>query len=256
MALPLAIHTERQGQIVRRVTLARPAAAISPPPRLSRNPGVGEAAAQAERLERLLKTRLAELSDRSVGSAVELIGDIGGLFPGEDELVANAGPSRLKEFRAGRCCARRALAALGLQPVSIPMGPVHEPIWPLGCFGSISHDGRFAAALAYRSGAAHGSISLDLVDFADPHAFAGIADTILHPAEPRRSDPRGIARLFSAKEAAIKLVSPAVGDFVDFRQVRATETDFGFRLVGEGMAVDVRTYELDGLIVSLGSSLR
>ena len=255
MALPLAIQTtvERQGQVVRRAGLA---AAISSPARLSRHTGIEEAAALAERLERLLKNRLAELSDRPVGSAVELIGDIGGLFPGESELVANSGPNRLKEFSAGRCCARRALAALGLQPVSIPMGPLHEPVWPLGCSGSITHDGRFAAALACRSGAGHRSISLDLVDFTDPDAFAEIADTIRHSAEPRRSDPRGIARLFSAKEAAIKIVSPAVGDFVDFQQIRATQTDFGLRLVAEDIVVDVRSYELGSLIVSLGSVLR
>jgi hypothetical protein len=254
MALPLASQDrslERQAG-ARHTAPVRSAETRSPAVRIAF--AADDADALAVRLERLLKRRLADLSDRRVGSAVELIGANGGLFPGEAELVVNAGAKRVDEFSAGRCCARRALAALGRQPVALPMGRWHEPVWPLGFAGSITHDGRFAAALAYPSAGGRARISLDLVDFTEPAAFAEIADAIRHPAEPAPSDARSIARLFSAKEAAIKIVSPAIADFIDFQDIRAAETGFGFRVEAEraGIAADVHMFELGDLIVSIG----
>ncbi|MGW4726337.1 hypothetical protein [Streptomyces sp. NPDC004292] len=38
------------------------------------------------------------------------------LFPAEEEYIAGAAPSRRREFRDVRWCARRALASLGAPP--------------------------------------------------------------------------------------------------------------------------------------------
>jgi 4'-phosphopantetheinyl transferase EntD len=215
-----------------------------------------QAKSLAVRLEQLLKQVLPELSDRPVASAVELIRDTGGLFPGEAALVARAVDKRKNEFSAGRRCARRALAALGCRPVPLLMGRLREPIWPVGFGGSITHDGRFAAALAYRSAAGGVSFSIDVIDLSDREAFAEIADTVRHRAEPRLCDGHAVARVFSAKEAAIKIISPALGDLIDFQHLEATETGRGFRVVAEDVrfAIDVRTFEVGDVIVSLGSA--
>jgi 4'-phosphopantetheinyl transferase EntD len=136
------------------------------------------------------------------------------------------------------------------------MGRLHEPIWPEGFAGSISHDGRFAAALAYSSTSGRVWLSIDLIDQPDQEIYRGVADTILHPADALGStnDPLAMARLFSAKEAAIKIVSPYVGDFVDFRSVRAMRTNKGFHVTAPevGLDIGIRAFEIDNIIVSVG----
>jgi 4'-phosphopantetheinyl transferase EntD len=261
MALSLEIQSpglvERRGNVHGGVTAPRP----HTPVRLVRDNSPNtvhteEAMSLAERLERTLKRALRELSERPATSAVELIGGIGGLFPGEAALLSGAGTARKDEFSAGRCCARRALAALGRQPVPLLMGPLGEPIWPLGFSGSISHDGRFAVALAYPSPTGRVRLSVDLIDPTDPDAFVGIADTICHPTEDRPSGWRAVARLFSAKEAAIKIISPAIGGLVDFRQLYAIQTDRGFSVMSKDVpfAIAVRTFDVGDLILSLACS--
>jgi 4'-phosphopantetheinyl transferase EntD len=209
-----------------------------------------------ERLDRALKRALLELPERPVASALECIGTDGGLFPNEAALISGALDRRRKEFSAGRRCARRALASLGCRPEPLLTGSLREPIWPSGFSGSISHDGRFAAALAYSSVVGRVWLSIDLIDRPDPEVFIEIVDTIFHPAEPCRCsfDARAIARLFSAKEAAIKIISPYVGSLVDFRQLNATETELGFHVVAEDARIEisVRSFEVDDVIVSLG----
>jgi 4'-phosphopantetheinyl transferase EntD len=71
------------------------------------------------------------------------------LHPEEEALVERAVAKRRREFRAGRACARAALADLGLPPQPILSGPKGEPLWPAGIVGSITHcDGYAACALA------------------------------------------------------------------------------------------------------------
>ena len=209
-----------------------------------------------ERLDETLKRMLSELSGRPVASAVAPIGQRVSLPPEEAALVAGAVEARRNEFAAGRVCARRALASLGRRAEPLPMGRLREPIWPTGYSGSITHDGGFAAALAYRSPAGRVWLSIDLVDAADCARFIEVEDTIRHPAEPVRHarDGHAIARLLSAKEAAIKIVSPAIGDFVDFQHLRAVETDQGFHVVAEfaRLEIEVRTFGVDDIVVSLG----
>jgi 4'-phosphopantetheinyl transferase EntD len=209
-----------------------------------------------ERLEQTLRRRLSELTRQPIASACEPIDDCRGLLPEEAALVAAAVERRRSEFSAGRRCARRALASLGCHSQPVLMGRWRQPIWPRSFAGSISHDGRFAAALAYRSPSGRVWLSIDLIDRPDREIYREIDDVISHPADlpATTGDPLGIARLFSAKEAAIKIVSPHVGDFVDFRLLVARPTDNGFRVIvpGIGFEVAVSTFETDDVIVSLG----
>jgi 4'-phosphopantetheinyl transferase EntD len=50
------------------------------------------------------------------------------LFPEESATIRNATKKRRRDFRAGRACARLALAALGVQGAAIPSGPRLEPL--------------------------------------------------------------------------------------------------------------------------------
>ena len=65
---------------------------------------------------------------------VEAFEDVPGepVFPGEEDLIANAVESRRNEFVTARRCAREALAQLGHQPGPIRLGGKREPRWPAG----------------------------------------------------------------------------------------------------------------------------
>jgi 4'-phosphopantetheinyl transferase EntD len=77
--------------------------------------------------------------------AEEITGLVEATFPGEEEFIADAVPSRQREFIAGRACARRALTRLGRPPMVIPVGPHREPMWPPGVVGSITHCADYCA---------------------------------------------------------------------------------------------------------------
>lgn len=70
------------------------------------------------------------------------------LWPVEQNAIANAVPSRQREFAAGRTAARRALLALGRAPAAIPVGEDRAPVWPRAIVGSIAHDDSTCIAVA------------------------------------------------------------------------------------------------------------
>lgn len=57
----------------------------------------------------------------------------------EYKIIQNASDKRKREFSTGRVCAKKALAALNMNNVSILTGSNREPLWPEGMIGSISH---------------------------------------------------------------------------------------------------------------------
>ena len=60
--------------------------------------------------------------------------------PREAALIpAHAVERRRRDFVAGRTLAHRALAARGADRGPILWGPRHEPLWPEGWVGAISH---------------------------------------------------------------------------------------------------------------------
>jgi len=68
----------------------------------------------------------------------------------ERASVPDAAPRRLREFAAGRHCAREALAGLGYEGVAVPRRSDRRPAWPPGVVGSISHSGAYCAAVVAR----------------------------------------------------------------------------------------------------------
>ena len=66
-------------------------------------------------------------------------GEPGWLRPEERAYVESAVPRRVREFAAGRQCARLALRELGGPDEAIPVGLSRQPKWPPGIVGSITH---------------------------------------------------------------------------------------------------------------------
>jgi 4'-phosphopantetheinyl transferase EntD len=142
------------------------------------------------------------------------------LLPVERAAISRAVPSRRREFARGRACARAALAALGLDPVAVPVGPDREPLWPEGVVGSITHAGdRVAAVVASTSGLA--AIGID-VEARRPMAPDVRARVML--AEDRVDvGEAGPLVVFSAKEAVFKALFPGTRVWMGFDAVMLEE---------------------------------
>jgi 4'-phosphopantetheinyl transferase EntD len=143
------------------------------------------------------------------------------LHPEEAALARDMGPARRREFAAGRACARRALAALGVADGAVLRGARRAPRWPEGVVGSLTHTGGFCAAAVARSSAFAG-LGID-AERDEPLSERALA-RICSPAEiealralPGRSPERWGTLVFSAKESVYKAYFPLTEVFIGFR---------------------------------------
>jgi 4'-phosphopantetheinyl transferase EntD len=180
--------------------------------------------------------------------AVEAFEDLPGemVFPGEEDLVANAVEGRRREFVTARRCAREALAELGHAPAAIRSGPKREPQWPAGVVGSITHTAGFrAAAVALRS--IFASIGIDSEQ--NGPLPNGIEESITVAGEPEMLAALDSAfprtqwsrLLFSAKESIYKAWYPLTGRWLGFEDARLTidpAGTFAARLLIDGARTD------------------
>jgi 4'-phosphopantetheinyl transferase EntD len=161
--------------------------------------------------------------------AVEVFGDLSDppLFPEEAAHIQRAVATRRAEFTTVRCCARRALAALGIAPAPILPGLRGAPSWPAGVVGSMTHcSGYRAAAVAPAADLLTVGIDAEVHD-ALP---AGVLATVARDEE--HHDLRQLAAtaphvhwdrlLFSAKEAVYKAWFPLTRRWLDFSEARVT----------------------------------
>lgn len=142
------------------------------------------------------------------------------LYPREATAIAHATPKRRREFAAGRWCARRALARLGVAPGPLLNGADRAPHWPAGMTGSISHTDAYVVAVAaprelFRSLGVDAEPSEPLEE--------ELWQTVCTLAERRwlamqMPAERGrLARLiFCAKECVYKWQYPLTGAFLEF----------------------------------------
>jgi 4'-phosphopantetheinyl transferase EntD len=142
------------------------------------------------------------------------------LFPEESAIIRNAVEKRRRDFRAGRACARLALAALGVNDVAIPSGPRGEPLWPAGIVGSITHcPGYVAAAVTLREHLL--ALGIDTEEWGA--AGSDLESFICTPAElDRYRDselPCWRTLVFSAKESLFKALYPLRHFELDFPEV-------------------------------------
>jgi 4'-phosphopantetheinyl transferase EntD len=179
---------------------------------------------------------------------VEAFEDLPGemVFPGEEDLVANAVEGRRREFVTARRCARDALIKLGHAPVPIRTGPNREPQWPVGVVGSITHTTRYrAAAVAPRD--VFASLGIDT----EQHGPLpdGVEESVTAPGESKmlaalvRAFPgtHWGRLLFSAKEAVYKAWYPLTGRWLGFEDAHLTidpAGTFAAKLLIDGARMD------------------
>lgn len=130
------------------------------------------------------------------------------LHPEEEAALRGAGPKRRREFRAGRACARRALARLGVSPGPLPAGADRAPLWPPGVVGSLSHTaGLCVAAVGRRSELRGLGVDAERRGAVGAKLLARIAREAEREWMARAPAPPGLdwpTLLFSAKESVYK----------------------------------------------------
>lgn len=139
----------------------------------------------------------------------------GELTAQESPLAIEASIARLRELRAGRTAARRALHILDGGEHSILMSETGAPIWPQGYCGSISHSRKHICAIVGRSDK-YLSIGVD-VDDPRPIGTAAMAyvasrDELRLTKSALDASGDELDRIvFCIKEAAFKCFSSALG---------------------------------------------
>lgn len=135
-------------------------------------------------------------------------GAVDDLLRSERECVVRCVDRRIKEFAAGRACARACLAEFGLESTALPAGPDRMPIWPAGVAGSITHTGDYCLAVACLE-TQFAAIGVDAARIGD--MSASLWELIMLPEE--RDRLQGLEEtvcqqtatvVFSAKEAFYK----------------------------------------------------
>jgi 4'-phosphopantetheinyl transferase EntD len=178
---------------------------------------------------------IGDLELRGVSFSLTTIDIEHELSPEEARYVTCAVEQRRREFAAGRACARRALAALGIAAGSLGRRRDRAPAWPEGTVGSISHCRHFACAVASRTLAGIG-VDVECVGQI-PRALQA---TLFTPKERLLLDEEvsDATLLFSAKEAAFKAVAPTLGVHIAFGDVEvrvdAKHSRFRTRFCGVG----------------------
>ena len=150
------------------------------------------------------------------------------LFDREREIIKRAIPKRVYEFSAGRMCARKCLSYYGVENVELLRGKFGEPLWPEGYSGSITHHQNVAIAVTTptNTGARIGIDlvskldSLDDTDLITCSEELRLFENLSHDADP------GIL-IFCIKESVIKICSPLLQKFIDFREIGLSWSDRG-----------------------------
>ena len=128
-------------------------------------------------------------------------------YPEEEKHLSKAVLKRRNEFIAGRCCARAALARIGVESCALVPDENRVPKWPTGIVGSISHSGRLCCAVAAHSD----NIAYLGVDIETTTRISrGVIKRVVHPLEVDfvNDDQARGSLIFSAKEAFFKAQFP------------------------------------------------
>lgn len=144
------------------------------------------------------------------------------LLPDEERIAPTGVRERRREFCAGRACARRALAQLGVTEWPLLRGVRQEPLWPMGMVGSITHCSGYCAAAVAQRGRMIG-VGIDAEP--DHPLSSAVLDIIGSPREQVEwralgADMPWPVVLFSAKESVYKVWYPITGRWLGFDDVR------------------------------------
>ncbi len=192
------------------------------------------------------------------GISARVIEGVCPLFPEEEVLISAAVPKRREEFSAGRWCARKALLDLGVPAAPILIGRRHEPLWPPGIVGTITHAANLSAAVVGRVESWRG-MGIDILDATAAEPILREAGSVIAAEDEQRTarlvapagvDPRAL--LFGAKESVIKAISESLQRFVEFTEIRVALEDGHFQASCAELEVPVRGWwnATDGLILT------
>ena len=139
--------------------------------------------------------------------------------------LSRTGKKRQTEHLAGRIAAVYALQTVGEK--SVPgIGENREPLWPAGIFGSISHCGHTALAIASRL-----PVGIDMEEALTDSLAESLADQIADGPELAylRANtlpfPLALTLAFSAKESLYKALSAHYPHLLHFYDAAVTHLD-------------------------------
>ena len=136
---------------------------------------------------------------------------------------------RIRDFAAGRSCARLALAQFGITDFALRVAEDRRPVWPSSVVGSISHtEGLCVAAVGRRNAFLSVGIDCEVVG----HVTSELHATIFTEAEaawvdsvPDTQREAASTLIFSAKEAFYKCQYPLTGEWLDFADLEIQPVD-------------------------------
>ena len=166
-----------------------------------------------------------ELFPDQIATSESRIRDAQGLvYPEELALVEGAVQVRLREFTAGRCCARKAMERFGYGNFALLSRKDRAPIWPVGLVGSIAHTDKYSAAAVGLEEEIF-SIGLDLerLGRVGEDLYASLfVERELDWLSDREEGEKGFfaTLIFSAKECFFKFQYPIARRFLGFDEVR------------------------------------
>jgi 4'-phosphopantetheinyl transferase EntD len=160
-------------------------------------------------------------------------GDAALLLPAEAAHLGRAVPKRIQEFAAGRLCARRAMAELGVGEFALRVADDRQPVWPDFIVGSITHTaGLCAAAVAHKRRMAALGMDSEVVGGVTRDIWpkiCGPKEWLWLGSLPAPEQPAAVTLIFSAKEAFYKCQYPMVGERLDFHDLLVEPLGWGAR---------------------------
>jgi len=204
---------------------------------------------------------LKSLISTTFGDSIHLhgcqISEIVNLTDDELIIVKNAVATRAYEFSAGRFCARKCLTKYQINDAQILRGRFGEPLWPGGYTGSITHHGDIALAVVTQKSVLK-SIG---IDFIPTNEVLEGSDLVFEESELALIDkmlPNINSELFifSIKEAAIKICSPLLQDFINFKDIKLQKNNHGKIHLSHALIeqnINVIWIILNGFIFSLAT---
>ena len=94
--------------------------------------------------------------------------------------------------------------------------PLGQPRWPRGWGGSITHDSGIAAAVAYPIVESYANKAIDIIGYRNSTTVSESSSAFVRPDEVKFLRNYFLTTaLFSAKEVAVKIISPALNEYID-----------------------------------------
>ena len=144
--------------------------------------------------------------------------------------VSRSAEIRRKSFIAGRLCAERCLDELEIRGEGVGRDSSGVPLWPHGVVGSITHNARFAVAVACVTSSVQ-SMGIDSESLVQVQAAEAIEKNCCTEDERLSLLADGnsalvLTLIFSAKESFYKAIYPLVERYVDFADVEVRAVDW------------------------------